>query len=72
MATWMMSPRLSQMAMNFKREPPPKWLVDMDPHQNDVVCVVCVCVLKVIRFLVLAEQRQPRRHPSIYGVPPPL
>ena len=25
-----------QMAMNFSREPPPKWLVDMDPRLNGV------------------------------------
>ena len=24
------------MAMKLNREPPPKWLVDMDPHLNDV------------------------------------
>ena len=24
------------MAMDCNREPPPKWLVDMDPHVNDV------------------------------------
>ena len=24
------------MAINFHREPPPKWLVDMDPHLNDI------------------------------------